>query len=140
MFQSKIELCSVTSFLILLGNLYGVCAKKMYHCFWIYKVWLNDFSFRTKQTEEEVIRLEKIKKELQVIDGQFSQDVSVLRKKIDQACLSYADAEWVLFLQYYFFHLETFFFWILNKINIIYFTHKGHVEFVYNIIYLFTYN
>ncbi|KAM3960740.1 golgin, RAB6 interacting [Aphomia sociella] len=48
---------------------------------------------RTKQTEEEVIRLEKIKKELQVLDGQFSQDVSVLRKKIDQACLSYTDAE-----------------------------------------------
>uniref|UniRef100_A0A1E1WQW7 RAB6-interacting golgin n=1 Tax=Pectinophora gossypiella TaxID=13191 RepID=A0A1E1WQW7_PECGO len=48
---------------------------------------------RTKQTEEEVQRLEKIKKELQVLDGQFSQDVSVLRKKIDQACLSYAEAE-----------------------------------------------
>ncbi|XP_028028029.1 RAB6-interacting golgin [Bombyx mandarina] len=48
---------------------------------------------RTKQTEEEVMKLEKIKKELQVLDSQFSQDVSVLRKKIDQACLSYADAE-----------------------------------------------
>ncbi|XP_039755549.1 RAB6-interacting golgin isoform X2 [Pararge aegeria] len=48
---------------------------------------------RTKQTEEEVQKLEKIKKELQVLDGQFSQDVAVLRKKIDQACLSYADAE-----------------------------------------------
>ncbi|XP_063623149.1 RAB6-interacting golgin isoform X2 [Cydia splendana] len=48
---------------------------------------------RTKQTAEEVVRLEKIKKELQVLDGQFSQDVSVLRKKIDQACLSYAEAE-----------------------------------------------
>ncbi|XP_063535409.1 RAB6-interacting golgin isoform X2 [Cydia strobilella] len=48
---------------------------------------------RTKQTAEEVVRLEKIKKELQVLDGQFSQDVAVLRKKIDQACLSYADAE-----------------------------------------------
>ncbi|XP_073946684.1 uncharacterized protein isoform X2 [Choristoneura fumiferana] len=48
---------------------------------------------RTKQTEEEVIRLEKIKKELEVLDGQFSQEVSVLRKRIDQACLSYADAE-----------------------------------------------
>ncbi|XP_063623148.1 RAB6-interacting golgin isoform X1 [Cydia splendana] len=47
----------------------------------------------TKQTAEEVVRLEKIKKELQVLDGQFSQDVSVLRKKIDQACLSYAEAE-----------------------------------------------
>ncbi|XP_059050738.1 RAB6-interacting golgin [Achroia grisella] len=48
---------------------------------------------RTKQTEEEVVRLEKIKKELQILDGQFSQDVSVLRKKIDQACLSYSEAE-----------------------------------------------
>ncbi|XP_013192770.2 RAB6-interacting golgin [Amyelois transitella] len=48
---------------------------------------------RTKQTEEEVIRLEKIKKELQVLDGQFSQDVAVLRKKIDHACLCYAEAE-----------------------------------------------
>ncbi|XP_028155896.1 RAB6-interacting golgin [Ostrinia furnacalis] len=48
---------------------------------------------RTKQTEEEVMKLEKIKKELQVLDGQFSLDVAVLRKKIDQACLSYADAE-----------------------------------------------
>lgn len=48
---------------------------------------------RTKQTTEEVMRLEKIKKELQVLDSQFSQDVSVLRQKIDQACLSYADAE-----------------------------------------------
>ncbi|XP_075978757.1 golgin, RAB6 interacting [Anticarsia gemmatalis] len=48
---------------------------------------------RTKQTAEEVMRLEKIKKELQVLDSQFSQDVSVLRGKIDQACLSYADAE-----------------------------------------------
>ncbi|XP_049706485.2 RAB6-interacting golgin [Helicoverpa armigera] len=48
---------------------------------------------RTKQTTEEVMRLEKIKKELQVLDSQFSQDVAVLRQKIDQACLSYADAE-----------------------------------------------
>ncbi|CAH0729502.1 unnamed protein product, partial [Brenthis ino] len=48
---------------------------------------------RTKQTEEEVQKLEKIKKELQIMDGQFSQDVSVLRKKIDQACSSYAEAE-----------------------------------------------
>ncbi|CAD0200650.1 unnamed protein product [Chrysodeixis includens] len=48
---------------------------------------------RTKQTSEEVLRLEKIKKELQVLDSQFSQDVAVLRGKIDQACLSYADAE-----------------------------------------------
>ncbi|CAG9793698.1 unnamed protein product [Diatraea saccharalis] len=48
---------------------------------------------RTKQTEEEVLRLEKIKKELQVLDGQFSHDVAVLRKKIDQACLSFAEAE-----------------------------------------------
>ncbi|CAG9560945.1 unnamed protein product [Danaus chrysippus] len=48
---------------------------------------------RTKQTEEEVLKLEKIKKELQVLDGQFSQDVAVLRKKIDQACVSFADAE-----------------------------------------------
>lgn len=48
---------------------------------------------RTKQTAEEVMRLEKIKKELQVLDSQFSQDVSVLRKKIDQACWSYAEAE-----------------------------------------------
>lgn len=48
---------------------------------------------RTKQTEEEVLKLEKIKKELQILDGQFSQDVSVLRKKIDQACLTYAEAE-----------------------------------------------
>ncbi|CAH0398616.1 unnamed protein product [Chilo suppressalis] len=48
---------------------------------------------RTKQTEEEVMRLEKIKKELQVLDGQFSLDVAVLRKKIDQACLSFAEAE-----------------------------------------------
>lgn len=49
--------------------------------------------FRTRQTEEEVLRLEKIKKELQVLDGQFSQDVAVLRKKIDQACFSYSEAE-----------------------------------------------
>ncbi|XP_068618490.1 RAB6-interacting golgin isoform X2 [Battus philenor] len=48
---------------------------------------------RTRQTEEEVLRLEKIKKELQVLDGQFSQDVAVLRKKIDQACLNYTEAE-----------------------------------------------
>ncbi|XP_045495698.1 RAB6-interacting golgin [Colias croceus] len=48
---------------------------------------------RTKQTEEEVQKLEKIKKELQVLDGQFSQDVAVLRKKIDQACISYSEAE-----------------------------------------------
>ncbi|CAK1550642.1 unnamed protein product [Leptosia nina] len=48
---------------------------------------------RTKQTEEEVQKLEKIKKELQVLDGQFSQDVAVLRKKIDQACLCYSEAE-----------------------------------------------
>ncbi|KAJ8716303.1 hypothetical protein PYW08_013588 [Mythimna loreyi] len=48
---------------------------------------------RTKQTSEEVMRLEKIKKELQVLDSQFSQDVSLLRQKIDQACLSYAEAE-----------------------------------------------
>ncbi|KAJ0178477.1 hypothetical protein K1T71_006300 [Dendrolimus kikuchii] len=48
---------------------------------------------RTKQTAEEVMRLEKIKKELQVLDSQFSQDVAVLRKKIDHACLSYAEAE-----------------------------------------------
>ncbi|KAG6461865.1 hypothetical protein O3G_MSEX012905 [Manduca sexta] len=48
---------------------------------------------RTKQTAEEVQRLEKIKKELQVLDGQFSQDVAVLRKKIDQACLTYSEAE-----------------------------------------------
>ncbi|XP_050352006.1 RAB6-interacting golgin [Nymphalis io] len=48
---------------------------------------------RTKQTEEEVVKLEKIKKELQILDGQFSQDVAVLRKKIDQACISYSDAE-----------------------------------------------
>ncbi|KAI5644116.1 transcriptional activator domain-containing protein [Phthorimaea operculella] len=48
---------------------------------------------RTKQTTEEVQRLEKIKKELQILDGQFSQDVAVLRKKIDQACLTFAEAE-----------------------------------------------
>lgn len=57
---------------------------------------VSNYNFRTKQTEEEVMKLEKIKKELQVLDSQFSQDVSVLRKKIDQACLSYADAELVL--------------------------------------------
>lgn len=39
------------------------------------------------------MRLEKIKKELQVLDGQFSVDVAVLRKKIDQACISYSEAE-----------------------------------------------
>lgn len=39
------------------------------------------------------MRLEKIKKELQVLDSQFSQDVAVLRKKIDQACWTYAEAE-----------------------------------------------
>ncbi|KAJ2944182.1 hypothetical protein O0L34_g18159 [Tuta absoluta] len=48
---------------------------------------------RTKQTTEEVQRLEKIKRELQILDGRFSQDVAVLRKKIDQACLTYAEAE-----------------------------------------------
>ncbi|CAG4939374.1 unnamed protein product [Parnassius apollo] len=48
---------------------------------------------RTRQTEEEVMRLEKIKKELQILEGQFSQDVAVLRKKIDQACLTYSEAE-----------------------------------------------
>ncbi|CAG9087469.1 unnamed protein product [Plutella xylostella] len=48
---------------------------------------------RTKQTEEQVLKLEKIKKELQILDGQFSQDVAMLRKKIDHACLSFADAE-----------------------------------------------
>ncbi|CAH4028878.1 unnamed protein product [Pieris brassicae] len=48
---------------------------------------------RTKQTEEEVQKLEKIKKELQVLDGQFSQDVAVLRKKIDQACITYSESE-----------------------------------------------
>lgn len=51
------------------------------------------FYYRTKQTEEQVMKLQKIKKELQILDGQFSQDVSVLRKKIDQACISYAEAE-----------------------------------------------
>lgn len=39
------------------------------------------------------MRLEKIKKELQVLDGQFTQDIAVLRKKIDHACLSYSEAE-----------------------------------------------
>ncbi|XP_050681074.1 RAB6-interacting golgin [Leptidea sinapis] len=48
---------------------------------------------RTKQTEEEVQKLEKIKKELQFLDGQFSQDVAVLRKKIDQACVHYSEVE-----------------------------------------------
>ncbi|CAB3259620.1 unnamed protein product [Arctia plantaginis] len=48
---------------------------------------------RTKQTAEEVMRLEKIKKELQILDSQFSHDVALLRGKIDQACLTYAEAE-----------------------------------------------
>lgn len=49
--------------------------------------------YRTRQTEEEVMKLEKIKKELQVLDGQFSQEVNVLRKKIEQACITYTETE-----------------------------------------------
>ncbi|XP_041986853.1 RAB6-interacting golgin [Aricia agestis] len=48
---------------------------------------------RTKQTEEEVMKLEKIKKELEVLDGQLSKDVAMLRKKIDAACIQYSEAE-----------------------------------------------
>lgn len=65
---------------------------KVFKLLFIKTVLIN---FRTKQTEEEVLRLEKIKKELQVLDGQFTQDIAVLRKKIDHACLSYSESEYV---------------------------------------------
>ncbi|XP_077297220.1 golgin, RAB6 interacting [Arctopsyche grandis] len=48
---------------------------------------------REKQTAEEAIRLEKIKKELQTLDAQLSGDVSILRKQIDKCSLAYAESE-----------------------------------------------
>lgn len=57
----------------------------------ILKAWC--FGFRSKQTADEVSRLNSIKKELQTLDLQLSDDVSIIRKKIESACLVYTEAE-----------------------------------------------
>lgn len=62
---------------------------QMYH---FYLCILQNY-YREKQTAEETIRLEKIKKELQTLDAQLSGDVSILRKQIDKSCLAYSEAE-----------------------------------------------
>lgn len=49
--------------------------------------------FRKKQTTEEVKRLQKIQEELQKLDMSLSNDVGILRNKIEEASLDFMDAQ-----------------------------------------------
>ncbi|KAK6628692.1 hypothetical protein RUM43_002507 [Polyplax serrata] len=50
-------------------------------------------SARKKQTTEEVKRLQKIQEELQKLDMSLSNDVGILRNKIEEASLDFMDAQ-----------------------------------------------
>lgn len=47
---------------------------------------------KSKQTHAEAVKLKKIQKELQVLDDSVSNDISILRKLIEQASLEYSIA------------------------------------------------
>lgn len=47
---------------------------------------------KSKQTRAETLKLQKIQKELQTLDELVSHDVSILRDRIEQACVEYSTA------------------------------------------------
>lgn len=47
---------------------------------------------RSKQTQAEAVKLKKIQKELQALDDMVSNDIGILRGKIEQASWEYSAA------------------------------------------------
>lgn len=47
---------------------------------------------RSKQTQEETVKLKRIQKELQALDDMVSNDIGILRGKIEQASWDYTAA------------------------------------------------
>lgn len=48
---------------------------------------------KTKQTQEEVQRLNEIENEFKKLDAILSNDVNILRKQIDAASCEYSEAQ-----------------------------------------------
>lgn len=68
------------------------CGCKNIYVMFIYgaKEWLN--THRSRQTQAEVVKLKRIQKELQALDDMVSNDIGILRSRIDQASWDYAAA------------------------------------------------
>lgn len=49
---------------------------------------------RSKQTQEEALKLRRIQKELQALDDMVSSDISILRDRIEQASWDYSAARY----------------------------------------------
>jgi len=47
---------------------------------------------RSKQTQAEALKLKRIQRELQALDDMVSNDIGILRGRIEQACCDYATA------------------------------------------------
>lgn len=50
---------------------------------------------RSKQTQEEAVKLKRIQKELQALDDMVSSDISILRDRIEEASWDYSAARYV---------------------------------------------
>lgn len=50
--------------------------------------------FRSKQTQAEAVKLRRIQKELQALDDMVSNDIGILRGRIEQASWDYSAARW----------------------------------------------
>lgn len=49
---------------------------------------------RSKQTQAEAVKLKRIQKELQALDDMVSNDIGILRGKIEQASWDYSSARY----------------------------------------------
>lgn len=49
---------------------------------------------RSKQTQAEAVKLKRIQKELQALDDMVSNDIGILRGKIEQASWDYSTARY----------------------------------------------
>lgn len=49
---------------------------------------------RSKQTQAEAVKLKRIQKELQALDDMVSNDIGILRGKIEQASWEYSTARY----------------------------------------------
>lgn len=49
---------------------------------------------RSKQTQEEAVKLKRIQKELQALDDMVSSDISILRDRIEEASWDYSAARY----------------------------------------------
>lgn len=49
---------------------------------------------RSRQTQEEALKLRRIQKELQALDDMVSSDISILRDRIEQASWDYSAARY----------------------------------------------